>query len=228
MSEPSVPPTTPQQAAYSSGMDLVLSSDLPRPDVIRLHDPDKLQPLHVVMIFLATAVVAGSCWLLSAAESRELVDGARPWSEDSALRAVVSLLCLNYSVPTFYPGDVKNYVLGIGAGLAVVCVTIAILSRTRGEGSDESAAPRGTVSRKRQLSSLAVGQFLIAMFLLWSFASSRWSRGPTLSLGATTLVAIQFLWAYGLAAGLSHVAARVVARLMIAVLTITSAVAIWY
>lgn len=198
--------------------------------VIRIAEPDKLDPLHVVMIFLAAAVVAGGCLLLSAAESVTLVDGARAWQEESPLRAVVQLLCLNYGAPTLNPGDVKNYILGIGAGVALVALTIGVLSRTRGE-SDATEGVNGEFSRARprwRLSSLVVAQLLVVMFLMWSFASSRWSRAPAISVGATTLLTIEFLWSLALAFGLNQAAARVVTRMMIGILALAAAVAVWY
>lgn len=230
MNETTASSNTGEVETYPSKMDKDKNAPARPVGVVRIVDPDKLTPLHVVMIFLGTAVVAGGCLLLSAAESRTLVDGALAWGEESPLRAVVQLLCLNYGAATFNPGDVKNYILGIGAGAAILTLVVGVLSRTR--GGDELAASvdggQSQAPRQRRLSSLVVAQLLVVMYLLWSFASSRWSRAPSISVGATTLLSIQFLWSFALAAGLSHAAARIVTRLVVGVLTLTGVIAVWY
>ncbi len=96
--------------------------------LIRIGDPNALRPLHVVMIFLVSMTVAGGFLLLSAAESTTLVDGAVEWYAESPLRAVVQLLCLNYQFPTINAGEVKGFILAIGAGLAVLSLGVAVLA----------------------------------------------------------------------------------------------------
>jgi len=230
MSDTAASPNTQDIGTYRSKMDQDRNAPTRPVSVVRIVEPDKLGPLHVVMIFVAAAVVAAGCLLLSAAESRTLVDGALAWGEESPLRAVVELLCLNYDVATLTPGDVKNYVLGIGTGVAILSLTVGVLSRTRG-GDEVAEGVEGGSSQesgRRRLSSLIVAQLLVVMYLLWSFASSRWSRAPSISVGATTLLSIQFLWSFALAAGLNHAAARIVTRIVIGVVALTGAIAVWY
>src|SRR3990172_3661352 len=100
--------------------------------LIRIGDPNALRPLHVVMIFLVSMTVAGGFLLLSAAESTTLVDGAIEWHAESPLRAVVQLLFLNYQIPTINGGEIKGYIRGIGAGLALLALGVAVLAREPG------------------------------------------------------------------------------------------------
>ena len=78
------------------------------------------------MTALVLAVVAGGSLLLSAPETTELMEGAIEWHEESILRAVVRLLCLNYEFPTHYPDTIKGYLLGLGAGLAALAYAIRV------------------------------------------------------------------------------------------------------
>ncbi|MGD2109613.1 MAG: O-antigen ligase [Phycisphaerae bacterium] len=208
--------------------------------------PPAVKPLHVVMIVLAALILIGSSLLLSAAESYILIDGALEWREESPLRAVVKLLCLDYQFPTVYAGTVKNYILGMGAGLAVLCVTVAIgVGRRNGNAGDNeetgaaqttgAAQAEGAVDpepasppRTTHIAPLIAAQVLAGLFLLWSFASSRWSSAPELAVGASLLLTIQFLWAFGLGNGLGPRAVHIVCRLVVVVTVVTAAVAIWY
>jgi O-antigen ligase len=199
-----------------------------------------IRPLHVVMIVLVGMTLAGSSLLLSAAQSQILVDGAIEWHEESPLRAVVQLLCLNYQVPTIYAGTVKNYILGIGAGLAILCLTITIAAY-RGNGAngrtlevkpspESETADVGTVpsGRKVHAAPLIAAQVLVGLYLLWSFASSRWSSAPELAVGASILLTIQFLWAFSIGNSLSASSVRIVCWILVGVTAVTSVVAIWY
>ncbi|MEK7710779.1 MAG: hypothetical protein AAB341_02690, partial [Planctomycetota bacterium] len=112
-------------------------------NLIRIREPNALRPLDVVLIFAVTMTVAGGFLLLSAAESLTLVDGAVEWQTESPLRAVVQLLCLNYRFPTINAGDVKGYILGIGAGLAVLAIAIAVLTKAK-DVDDESGDASGS------------------------------------------------------------------------------------
>ena len=167
-----------------------------------------IRPLHVVMIVLVIITVAGSSLLLSAAESQTLVDGAIEWHAESPLRAVVQLLCLNYQVPTIHAGAVKNYLLGIGAGLAILCLTIAIASRTRSTDdrcdinaedstpTEETELEAARTAEKVHIAPLIAAQVLVGLYLLWSFASSRWSSASELAVGGSILLTIRFLWVF--------------------------------
>jgi O-antigen ligase len=200
-------------------------------NMIRIGERDVLRPLHVVMIFLVSMTLAGGFLLLSAAESSTLVDGAVEWHVESPLRAVVQLLCLNYQLPTINAGEIKGYILGIGAALAVFAVSIAVLTRGPG-GEEETGAIESdgdsSSTRRPQIAPLLAVQFLVALYLLWSFASSRWSSAPQLAVGGSILLTIQFLWAFALGVGLSPRAARIVSQMVVLVTAATAAIALWY
>src|SRR3990172_11958581 len=136
-------------------------------NVIRIGEQDALRPLHVVMIFVVSMTLAGGFLLLSAAESVTLVDGAVEWHVESSLRAVVQLLCLNYQLPTINAGEIKGYILGFGAAMAVLVVSIAVLARAPG-GEEETGAiepDRNSTSRGRpQIAPLLAAQFLVALY----------------------------------------------------------------
>lgn len=210
--------------------------------VIRLSDNRSLRPLHAVMLALVVMTLGGGYLLLSAPESTTLVDGAIPWHAQSPLRAVVQILCLNYQMPTLNAGEVKNYLLGVGAGLAALALAIAILSRDRslGEECDPVTPPTaveerlladGPLSTRRPAilrTPVFFAQAAALLYLLWSFASSRWSVAPELSLGATLLLTIFLLWSLSLAQGLSPRAAVIAVNTWIAVASLTAALALWY
>ena len=88
-----------------------------------------LGPLQVALILLVGGVVGGGCLLLSAAESVTQIDGALAWQEESLLRAVVRLLCLDYRFPTIHPGDVKMFILAVGAGVGLIAFAIGLASQ---------------------------------------------------------------------------------------------------
>ncbi len=203
--------------------------------LIRIGDPNALRPLHVVMIFLVSMTVAGGFLLLSAAESTTLVDGAIEWHAESPLRAVVQLLCLNYQFPTINAGEVKGFILGIGAGLAVLSLGVAVLaSAPAGEGETVAAKDEGeqfdlpAPPLRPQIPSLPAAQLLVVLYLLWSFAGSRWSSAPPLAIGGSILLTLQFLWALGLGLGLNPRAARIVAQVILLLTAAAAAIAVWY
>jgi len=200
-------------------------------NVIRIGERDALRPLHVVMIFLVSMTLAGGFLLLSAAESATLVDGAVEWHVESLLRAVVQLLCLNYQLPTINAGEIKGFILGIGAALAVLAVSIAVLARAPG-GEEETGSIEhdgdSLSPRRPQIAPLLAAQFLVALYLLWSFASSRWSSAPQLAVRGSILLTIQFLWAFAIGIGLSSRAARIVSLTVVLITGATAAIAIWY
>ena len=95
------------------------------------YDSDVIRPLHVVIIGLVVMTVAGGMLLLSAAQPIAPVDGAIEWHEGSLLLAVVEVLCLSYRFPADYSSAVKSFILGIGSGLALIAVGIAVAIRAR-------------------------------------------------------------------------------------------------
>jgi len=210
--------------------------------VTRIWNPDSYKPMHVVMIVLVIATLSGAFTLLSVPESTRLVDGAREWSENSPLRSVVRILCLDYAYPTYYADSVKTFVFGIAAALAVLAVAVAIwlgeapgearaegdiLATDADEGPD-SAEGHGASAAKRHIPPLLAAQLLAGLFVLWSFASTTWSGAPALAYGASVLVAIHFLWAFSLGNTLNRIAARAAANALLVVSALTAAVAVWY
>ncbi|MBI1827103.1 MAG: O-antigen ligase family protein [Planctomycetes bacterium] len=188
------------------------------------------RPLTIVMSGLVITTLLGSYLLLSAAESVNLIDGAVEWSQESPLRAIVQLLCLNYGYATVNAGDVKLYVLGLGAGLALLLVAIAM-------GSNDSQSEnvigavhsnpqeRQSPSGERPICNAAV---LALCFVLWSFASARWSSAPWLSIGGSILLAIGILWSIALSLCLDAQRVRTLFRVMVIVCGVSALLAIWY
>lgn len=200
---------------------------------------DVIRPLHVVIIGLVVMTVAGGMLLLSAAQPTAPVDGAIEWHEGSLLRAVVEVLCLSYRFPADYASAVKSFILGIGSGLALIAVGIAVGKRAR--TSEEGltvlgvgALPGGldvapsSPAHGVHIAPLVAAQVLVGLYLLWSFASSRWSQAADLAVGGSILLSIHFCWAICVGNGLSPTAARIAARTTAAILIVTATIAIWY
>lgn len=206
-------------------------------NVTRIWDPDTLKPLHVVMIVITTAALAGSFLFLSVAESPGPVDGAIEWQPNSPLRALVSALCLNYEFPTFHADAVKSLVFALATGLALLVTGIAVSrggapgqERTDADiikgGNDESVGK--AESARRQIAPLVAAQIIAGIYLLWSLVSSGWSNALGLALGGTALLAIQFLWAFSLGNTMNRAAARTAAYVFLAVTAVCALIAIWY
>ncbi len=203
-------------------------------------------PFQVVMLVLVLGVVAGGSLLLAAPETTQLMEGAIEWQEESILRAVVRLLCLNYDFPTHHPDTVKSYLLGLGAGFALLAYAVHVWGGRRDELGSPPAVDRGEMGldlgawrstpepvadRSRsgsQITPRTAVQLLLGLFLLWSFASSRWSSAPDLSWGASLQTAIPWLWAFVLGATLERRGIRLICRLCIAISGVVSILAIWY
>lgn len=212
-------------------------------NVTRLWDPDTLRPLHVVMIVIICATLAGVYFLLSAPESTELVDGARAWQPNSWLRAIVSILCLNYNFPAFHADAAKSLAFALGAGLALIVMGVAVVTgsapgdvRTEadiiaaeagGAEADAGAGPAAPITR-RQLAPLVAAQIMAAAYLAWSLVSCGWSRAPEIALGGTALLAFQLFWAFTLGNTLNRAAARVSALALMILAATAAGLAVWY
>lgn len=199
-------------------------------EVIRIRDSERLQPSHVVLLVLVSATLAGTYWLLGAAETTWLVDGALPWQSESPLRAVVSLVCLGYQFPLIYAGDFKVYILGIGTGLCIFALGIALAMRARSgdEVLDEPRSKDMDRLGKIEIGPRTAAQILLLLFLFWSIASANWSAAPRLAIGGSGLLAIQLLWAFGIGHGLNLRAARLLSRIFIVVSVVSALLAVWY
>lgn len=207
--------------------------------IIRIRERDALSPAQVALLVLVVLVLAGSGLLLSAAESTQPVDGAIAWREGSPLRALVQVLCLNYAYPTYYQGEVKLFVLMMGCGLAAMCVALSAAIRPRDEAPlqkddetvvavEQSAEAAPPSIAKSHIPPILAAQVLTGLYLLWSFASSRWSGAAPLSLGGSILLTILFLWSFLLGRGLHPRAAAVATRALCGVTLIVALVAVWY
>lgn len=217
-----------------------LTHPMPAPS-FRSHPP--FTPFQVVLIVLALGVVAGGSLLLAAPETTQLMEGAIEWHEESVLRAVVRLLCLNYELPTHHPDTIKSYLLGLGAGLALLALAVDLWNRSDEEirtsrrpdspvmeldfrawrDTEASVAPA-----RFHVTPFTASQMLLALYLLWSFASSRWSSAPDLSWGASLQTAVPWLWAFVLGAALERRGVELVCRMCIGIAGVVSIVAIVY
>jgi O-antigen ligase len=146
---------------------------------------------------------------------------------------------LDYQFPTVHAGDVKMFVLAVGAGLAVIAFGIGLASQplvAEGDSTGEAAhggdGMGGTGSAwrsgSRHVAPLLASQVLVGLLLLWSFASARWSAAPILALGAGFLLLIQYVWSFVLGYGLRARGAAIATRLIWVVSGVTAAIAIWY
>jgi len=202
-------------------------------NVIRIEKADQLRPLHVFMLALMVFAVAGGLLILSAGEPKTLPDGAIEWHQESLLRAVVTILCLNYKFPTLYAGDVKVYILSLACGLALIALSVTLIAQKQeplGKASsisDDSSNYDG-LRRKKLISPLATAQLLGAMYVLWSFCSSRWSAAPDWALGGSLLVAIPFFWSLVIGNSLNKYGGRIACGIIITLGAITAVIAIWY
>ena len=203
--------------------------------VTRIIDPDAVRPLHVVMVCLIAATLAGNCLLTSGPFAT--LEGARDWQEESPLKAVVHVLNLNYAQTTARGVAIKWLVFGVGAGLAaMVCgIAAAVPPRPGDEASEQDTvirapgdAPPAVALTKRQIPPLGAAKTLMAAYVLWSFCSALWSSAPGLALGGSTLLAMGVVWSLALARGLNRPAAVTGGFVLIAVLGLTAVLALAY
>jgi O-antigen ligase len=206
--------------------------------LIRIADPDPIRPRHVALIVLVGLTLAGSGLLSSSGRPTELPDGAREWREDSAFRALVEMLNLNYAEPTPHLTDIKSVVFGLGVAVAVLCAGIAFASRPVGadtvEESDTviadpaSTVPTEALATKRHLHPLLAAQVLMLAYMAWSFASMSWSAAPDIAFYGSVELALGVLWALVLAYGISRAAARFGTYALVGVGAVTAAIVVAY
>lgn len=209
--------------------------------LIRIADRDQVRPLHVVLIVLVVAVVAGGSLLTSAGEPEILPDGAVAWQPDSLLWAVVRLLNLRASYPTPDGVAIKSLVLCMGAAVAAVVVVVAVArGPRRGEEASEtdtvveerptdaSGGPVASVTR-RQIHPLTGAWAFAVLYVLWSFASVTWSQpGRDIALAGSALLAMHYLWTFALGLGLSRVTARHAGHVVLVTAVATALMAVLY
>lgn len=206
--------------------------------VIRITDPDEIKPLHVVMVCLVAATLAGSCLLTSGPYRQMLHDGAVEWGADSPLRAVVQVLNLQFTQTTSKGVEIKALVFGIGSALAMLTLAFALGIRPRaGDAVSEEdttvisadQTEAGASVKKKQITPLVAAQFLMLAFALWALASPLWSGTQRqYALGGAIVLAVQLMWAFGLGLGLNRVTARASAYALVIVSVLTALLAISY
>ncbi|MCP4248390.1 MAG: O-antigen ligase family protein [bacterium] len=208
--------------------------------VLRISDPDRITPLHVVLVCVVAATLAGSCLLTSGPHRDVLHDGAVEWGADSVLRAVVEVLNLGFAQTTAKGVAVKALVFSIGASAAMLTLALALGVRPRSgdeeTGDDlavvEEPQPGGddtsTHPRKAHLATLVAAQLMILAYGLWSLLGSTWATAPDFALGGGVLLAISLVWTFALGLGLNRMAARVCCYALVIVGAATAGLAIWY
>lgn len=226
-------------------------------NVTRYWNPDAIRPVHVVMIALACAMLAGGFLLVSVPETQELVDGARPWGENSLLRSVVQLLCLNYEYPARHGDAVKGFCLMFFSGAALLVVGVVLATRPRvgeevletdialpSQDADASEEQTDGKPKRTQIAPLIAAQMMAGIYLLWMLLRSlSGSSAPTnmpagtgaassvgtlMALGATAVTAASLLWSFSLGATLTRAAARLLIRGVILISVVSALIALWY
>jgi hypothetical protein len=191
-----------------------------------------LDRLTAVMIVVVTLTLAGGYFLLS---RRVAHTGGRA-VEGRPNPCAAALLCLNYQFPTINAGDIKCYLLGMGVAVALTALGITAFVKVRDasvvsidQGDVESFDELGARYRSHNRFPLLVAaQLLAVLYVLWSFASVRWSQAPEIAMAGSTLLAIQFLWALVLANTVGAVGVRYIVRGFLVITLATSLVAVWY
>jgi O-antigen ligase/tetratricopeptide (TPR) repeat protein len=203
--------------------------------VVREIDPDRSKPLNVVIFCLVVMTVFGACLLTSGPFTT--MEGAKDWSEESPLRALVHVLNLSYTQTTAQGVAIKWLVFGLGASVAAFACGVSLLTRPReseewGEGDrlpgDVAPAPAPLALTKRQIPPLAGAQVMLALFVAWSFLSAIWARSADMAIGGSILLAIGCTWALVLGRGLNRSAAHLAAGALRAACVVTAIVAILY
>jgi len=207
--------------------------------LIRVTDSAELRASHVLMLALVTLALAGACLLTSSAKPDFLPDGAVAWDPDSILLAIVEILNLQYAQPTPNGVDVKGLVHGVasGLGLLIAAIGLALWARAEKEVSTGDtvidlhgdAAPDARESlTRRQLNPARTAQVMLLLHVVWSFVSQWWSGAPDYALGGAMLLAIQAAWAFALGFGLNRRAAVISCGVLLAILALTSLLAVAY
>lgn len=227
----------------SNSVDRTLNPMKEQPvNVTRYWDPDAIRLPHVVMILLIGAMLAGAFLLLSVPESTTLVDGAVTWQPNSALRAVVQLLCMNYDLPARHADAIKSLVMALftGAALAVVGFVLTVRPVKGSEildsdvmlpsraDTDDKADGAGETVKRQQIAPLIAAQMMAGLYLVWMLVRSMTSPSWSLALGATALTATHLLWAAALGLSLTRAAARLACWALVGVTVVAAAMAIWY
>lgn len=198
---------------------------------------ERLRPLQVTLLAILAVTLAGSCWLTDGPLAT--IEGAKDWRQESPLRALVTVLNLNYTQTTAQGVDIKALVWGAGTALALLAGAIALAFRSpTSETPDElerqerdpspSVFGGATPLARRQISPLAAAQWMMAGYLAWSFVSLAWSTAPELAWGGSWVLAGGVLWALALGRGLNRTAGGIGALILLAVCVGTALLAAAY
>ncbi len=204
-------------------------------NVIRVVDPHGVRPLHVVMVCLLAATVAGSCLLTSGPFAR--MEGSKDWAEESPLRAIVNVLNLNYTQTTALGIEIKSLVFGLGAAVAAMAWGLSLLFRST---TDDDVSPEHSIAipsagdlpydtaGPRHLSPLAAAQALMVAYVAWSFLSTLWSTAADFAFGGSVLLGVGVVWALALGRGLNRSTAVAGSYALLAICAMTAVLAIAY
>ena len=208
--------------------------------VLRISDPDRITPLHVVLVCVVVATLAGSCLLTSGPHRDVLHDGAVNWGADSVLRAVIEVLNLGFAQTTAKGVAVKSLVFSIGTALAMLTLALALSVRPRSGDEDtaddltiiEERLPPADIaadrSGKSHVATLVAAQLMMLAYGLWALLSSTWATAPDFALGGGVLLAVSLVWTFALGLGLNRMAARVCCYALVMACTATAGLAVWY
>ncbi|NOT02341.1 MAG: O-antigen ligase family protein, partial [Phycisphaerales bacterium] len=207
-------------------------------NVVRVVNADAVKPLHVVLVCLLGATLVGNCLLTSGPMAT--IEGAKDWSEESVLRAIVHVLNLSYTQTTPLGVEIKTLAFGMGIAAAAIAAGVALIVRP--PASDEvdptdeiinAEGSAGTTTHrlgmaKRQLRPVPTAQAMLLLYLAWSFGSVMWSDAPELAVGGSMWLAMGVVWALVLGRGLGRSAAQAGALVLVGVCAVTGVVAIAY
>ncbi len=197
-------------------------------DVPTIHDPDRIRPIHVVMVCLLALTLAGTCLLTCGPFAR--LEGSKDWAEESLMRAIVHVLNVNYTQTTAQGVEIKGLVFGIGATLAAIAGGIALLLKPIYSDAGEPLGDAGGSGdgMRRQIPTLAAAQVMMIAYVVWSFLSTQWAVAPDAALGGSILLAVGVVWSLALGWGLNRKTAVSGAVILVIVCALTAVLAIAY
>jgi len=209
-------------------------NDIPPPVIDTPQPPVLAEPptLHERILLVTVALtLAGVCWLISSSQGAEA--GHIPWRSGSLLRAVTTLMALNFEYPTPRGVEVKWLIQSLGAAVGLLVATTAWYVRRQDQNYIEATpttdtrpadGPRGL--RHRPPWDLA--QLLLLGFTGWMFLSAVWSPWPEAARGEGVRQLIFVVWAVALGRTLGRRGVRQSAMIMVVVLAFTAVIGIWY
>jgi len=171
---------------------------------------------------LAALVVAGAA-LGAAGLLGCPAAGARPWPGWSALRAVVWVLSLGYSLPTVRGVEVKSLAVALAGGILLVLYGL----RLAGRGGASGGGPCGSALDGRVTAAQA-SLYAVCLLLVWSLLSAAWAADGAVALGATFVLAYPWLVAIGLGLLVRRRDAGRLADIVVVCAAAVGGLALWY